>query len=162
MAPRDARPGSIYGYRVHGPYEPETGHRFNPNKLLLDRYAKAVAGNLDCIPAVFGYRMESGDDLTFDDRDSAPYMPRCRVIDPAFTWGDERAPRVPWERTVIYEMHVRGYTKLHPAVSEDLRGTYRGLTEPAVPDHLRSIGVTAVELLPVHTYVNDAIWASKA
>ncbi len=157
----DARPGSIYGYRVHGPYEPETGHRFNPNKLLLDPYAKAVVGNLDWNPAVFGYRMESGDDLTFDDRDSAPYMPRCRVIDPAFTWGDERAPRVPWERTVIYEMHVRGYTKLHPAVSEDLRGTYRGLTEPAVLDHLRSIGVTAVELLPVHTYVNDSYLGEK-
>jgi isoamylase len=152
----DARPGTIYGYRVHGPYEPAQGHRFNPNKLLLDPYAKAVVGNLDWNPAVFGYRMETGDDLTFDDRDSAPFMPRCRVIDPAFTWGDERAPRVPWDRTVLYEMHVRGYTQLNPSVPEDLRGTFRGLTEPDVLDHIRSLGVTAVELLPSHTFVNDS------
>jgi isoamylase len=157
----DARPGTIYGYRVHGPYEPAQGHRFNPNKLLLDPYAKAVVGNLDWNPAVFGYQMESGDDLTFDERDSAPFMPRCRVIDPAFTWGDERAPRTAWERTVIYEMHVRGYTKLHPAVPEELRGTFRGLTEPDVLDHIRSIGVTAVELLPVHTFINDSYLLDK-
>src|ERR1700749_593553 len=122
----DARPGSIYGYRVHGPYEPAHGHRFNPNKLLLDPYAKAVVGNLDWNPALFGYKMEGGDDLSFDDRDSAPFMPRCRVIDPAFTWGDERAPRTPWARTVVYELHVRGYTKLNPSVPQELRGTYRG------------------------------------
>jgi isoamylase len=152
----DARPGTIYGYRVHGPYEPARGHRFNPNKLLLDPYAKAVVGTLDWNPALFGYRMESGDDLSFDDRDSAPFMPRCRVIDPAFTWGDERAPRTPRERTVIYELHVRGYTKLHPSVPEELRGTFRGLAEPDVIDHLRGIGVTAVELMPVHAFVNDA------
>jgi isoamylase len=157
----DARPGTIYGYRVHGPYDPLNGHRFNPNKLLLDPYAKAVVGNLDWNPAVFGYQMETGDDLTFDERDSAPFMPRCRVIDPAFTWGDERAPRTPWERTVIYEMHVRGYTKLHPAVPEELRGTYRGLTEPDVLDHIRRIGVTAVELLPIHTFVNDSYLSDK-
>jgi isoamylase len=157
----DARPGSIYGYRVHGPYDPANGHRFNPNKLLLDPYAKAVVGNLDWNPAVFSYKMETGDDLTFDDRDSAPFMTRCRVIDPAFTWGDGRAPRVPWDRTVIYEMHVRGYTKLHPSVPEELRGTYRGLTDPAVIDHIRRIGVTAVELLPVHTFVNDSHLSEK-
>jgi glycogen operon protein len=157
----DARPGTIYGYRVHGPYEPANGHRFNSNKLLLDPYAKAVVGNLDWNPAVFGYRMESGDDLSFDDRDSAPFMPRCRVIDPAFTWGEDRALRTAWERTVIYELHVRGYTKLHPAVPEPLRGTYRGLTEPEVLSHLRDIGVTAVELLPTHTYVNDSHLSDK-
>jgi len=157
----DARPGSIYGYRVHGPYDPANGHRFNPNKLLLDPYAKAVVGNLDWNPAVFSYKMETGDDLTFDDRDSAPFMTRCRVIDPAFTWGDGRAPRVPWDRTVIYEMHVRGYTKLHPSVPEELRGTYRGLTDPSVIDHIRRIGVTAVELLPVHTFVNDSHLSEK-
>ena len=116
----DARPGTIYGYRVHGPYEPDKGHRFNPNKLLLDPYAKAVVGNLEWDPAVFGYKLESGDDLTFDERDSAPFMPRCRVIDPAFTWGEDRAPRTAWERTVIYELHVRGYTKLHPSVARRL------------------------------------------
>jgi isoamylase len=157
----DARPGTIYGYRVHGPYDPQNGHRFNPNKLLLDPYAKAVVGNLDWNPAVFGYQMETGDDLSFDERDSAPFMPRCRVIDPAFTWGDERSPRTPWERTVLYEMHVRGYTKLHPAVPEEFRGTYRGLTEPDVLDHIRRIGVTAVELLPIHTFVNDSQLSDK-
>lgn len=114
----DARPGTIYAYRVHGPYEPAHGHRFNPNKLLLDPYAKAVVGNLDWNPAVFGYQMEGGDDQTFDERDSAPFVPRCRVIDPAFTWGGDRPPQTQWERTVLYELHVRGYTKLHPAVPE--------------------------------------------
>jgi glycogen operon protein len=157
----DARPGTIYGYRVHGPYEPEDGHRFNANKLLLDPYAKAVVGNLDWDPAVFSYRMETGDDLSFDDRDSAPYMPRCRVIDPAFTWGEERAPRIPWDRTIVYELHVRGYTKLHPSVPEELQGTFRGLTEPVVLDHMRRIGITAVELLPIHTFVNDSHLGDK-
>lgn len=157
----DARPGTIYGYRVHGPYEPGNGHRFNPNKLLLDPYAKAVVGNLDWNPAVFGYQMESGDDLTFDERDSAPFMPRCRVIDPAFTWGDEHAPRVPWERTIVYELHVRGYTQLHPSVPQELRGTYRGLSHPDVLDHLKNIGVTSVELLPIHTFVNDSYLSEK-
>ncbi|MGE5271706.1 MAG: glycogen debranching protein GlgX [Thiohalocapsa sp.] len=152
----DARPGTIYGYRVYGPYEPENGHRFNPHKLLLDPYAKALHGWLEWHPAVFGYTMETRDDLTFDERDSAPYVPKCRVVDPAFTWGDDRPPRVPWERTVVYEMHVRGYTKRHPQVVEELRGTFRGLTEPAVLDHIRRLGVTAVELLPVHTFIDDA------
>jgi isoamylase len=157
----DARPGTIYGYRVYGPYEPDNGHRFNANKLLLDPYAKAVVGDLDWNPAVFGYKLESGDELTFDERDSAPFMPRCRVIDPAFTWGEDRAPRTAWERTVIYELHVRGYTKLHPSVPEVLRGTYRGLTEPRVLDHIRSLGVTAIELLPVHTFVKDSYLRDK-
>src|SRR3569832_1667559 len=106
-----ARPGTIYGYRVHGPYQPDQGHRFNPNKLLLDPYAKAIVGELRWHPSLFGYQLESGDDLTFDHRDSAPYMPKCRVIDPAFTWGADRAPRVPWERSIVYELHVRGFTK---------------------------------------------------
>jgi isoamylase len=157
----DARPGTIYGYRVYGPYEPDNGHRFNGNKLLLDPYAKAVVGDLDWNPAVFGYQLETGDDQTFDERDSAPFMPRCRVIDPAFTWGEDRPPRTAWERTVIYELHVRGYTKLHPSVPEVLRGTYRGLTEPRVLDHIRSLGVTAIELLPVHTFVNDSYLRDK-
>jgi isoamylase len=151
----DARPGTIYGYRVHGPYEPTSGHRFNANKLLVDPYAKAIVGQLTWDPALFGYRTESGDDLTFDDRDSAAFMPRCRVIDPAFTWGDDRPPRTAWERTVIYEAHVRGYTKLHPGVRKELRGTFRGLGEPEVLEQLRRLGVSAVELLPIHTFVND-------
>jgi glycogen operon protein len=157
----DARPGTIYSYRVHGPYEPEHGHRFNPNKLLLDPYAKAVVGKLEWNPALFGYKMESKDDLTFDERDSAPFMPKCRVIDPAFTWGDDGAPRTPWERTIVYEMHIRGYTKLHPAVPEEYRGTFRGLCEPEVIDHIRSLGVTSIELLPIHTFVTDSYLADK-
>ena len=157
----DARPGTIYAYRVHGPYEPAQGHRFNPNKLLLDPYAKSIVGQIDWNPAVFGYTMESGDDLTFDERDSAPFVPRCRVIDPAFTWGDDRPLHTPWERTLVYETHVRGYTKQHPAVPEKLRGTFRGLTDPAVLDHLHAIGVTAVELLPIHTFVNDSYLIEK-
>ncbi len=152
----DARPGTVYGYRVHGPYAPEEGHRFNPNKLLIDPYAKALVGHLKWGPELFGYQMESMDDLTFDERDSAPLMPKCRVIDPAFTWGDDRPPQTPWEHTVLYEAHVRGLTKLHPAVPEDLRGTFRGLASPEVIQHIKSIGVTAVELLPVHMFVDDS------
>jgi isoamylase len=157
----DARPGTIYAYRVHGPYEPEHGHRFNPNKLVLDPYAKAVVGELTWNPALFGYKMESKDDLTFDERDSAPFLPKCRVIDPAFTWGDDRPPRTSWERTVIYELHVRGYTKLHPDVPEEYRGTFRGLCEPEVIQHLHKIGVTSVELLPIHTFVSDSTLIDK-
>jgi isoamylase len=152
----DARPGTVYGYRVHGAYDPATGHRFNQNKLLLDPYAKAIVGLLNWHPALFGYEVETGDDQTFDGRDSAPYMTKGRVIDPAFTWGDDQKPRTPWERTIIYELHVRGYTKLHPEVPETLRGTFRGLTEPVVIEHLNNIGVTAVELLPVHSFVHDS------
>jgi isoamylase len=151
----DARPGTIYGYRVYGPYDPAAGHRFNPNKLLLDPYAKALHGRLNWDPALFGYTMESADDLTFDERDSACFMPKCRVVDPAFTWGDDRPPRKPWDRTIIYELHVRGYTKLHPEVPDGLRGTLRGLTEAPVLEHIRRLGVTAVELLPVHGFVDD-------
>jgi glycogen operon protein len=153
----DARPGTIYGYRVHGPYDPENGHRFNPNKLVLDPYAKAHVRALHWHHALFGYTVGAeGDDLTFDKRDSARFMPKCRVIDPAFTWGRERSPRVPWDRTIIYETHVRGFTKLHPAVPEKLRGTFSGLGRKEVVDYLSSLGVTAVELMPVHAFVNDS------
>jgi glycogen operon protein len=151
----DARPGTIYGYRVHGPYEPAAGHRFNPNKLLIDPYAKGLVGSITWNPALFGYQMESGDDLTFDERDSAPFTRRSRVIDPAFTWGRDRKPHVPWEKTVFYETHVKGFTKLHPAVPERLRGTYAGLSTPAVLDYIKSLGVTSVELLPIHAFVQD-------
>ena len=150
----NARPGTVYAYRVHGPYEPEAGHRFNPNKLLLDPYAKQLVGELAWDPAVFGYQAGT-EDLTFDERDSARFMPKCRVIDPAFTWGREQPPRVAWERTIFYEAHVRGYTMLHPAVPEDLRGTFSGMSNRAVIDYIRSLGVTSVELLPIHAYVDD-------
>ncbi|MGE4063530.1 MAG: glycogen debranching protein GlgX [Rhodospirillaceae bacterium] len=152
----DARPGTIYGYRVHGPYAPAEGHRFNANKLLLDPYAKAVVGKLQWNPAVFGYNLESGDDLTFDDRDSAPFVPKARVIDPAFTWGGDRPPHTPWERTVVYELHARGFTMRHPGLEEELRGTFRALGDPDVVDYIRKLGVTAVELLPVHGFVDDS------
>jgi glycogen operon protein len=153
----DARPGTLYGYRVHGPYDPENGHRHNPNKLVLDPYAKSTVGDLQWDHACFGYTIGAeGDDLTFDQRDSAPFMPKCRVIDPAFTWGRERPPAVPWERTIIYETHVRGFTKLHPAVPENMRGTFSGLGRKEVVDYIRSLGVTSVELLPIHAFVNDS------
>ncbi|MCF4126110.1 glycogen debranching protein GlgX [Methylobacterium sp. SyP6R] len=157
----DARPGTIYGYRVHGPYEPEAGHRFNPNKLLLDPYAKALVGSITWNPALFGYVMESGDDTTFDTRDSAPFTRKCRVIDPAFTWGRDQKPNVPWDKTVFYETHVKGFTKLHPAVPERLRGTYAGLGTPEVLAYIRSLGVTSVELLPIHSFVNDSYLLDK-
>ncbi len=157
----DARPGMVYAYRVHGPYAPDEGHRFNPNKLLLDPYAKALVGELEWNPAVFGYTLESEDDTSFDERDSASFVPKCRVIDPAFTWGRDRAPQIGWERAIIYETHVRGYTKLHPAVPEPLRGTFAGLTVKPVIDYIRSLGVTAVELLPIHAFVNDSLLLDK-
>ncbi|HTB43404.1 MAG TPA: glycogen debranching protein GlgX [Acetobacteraceae bacterium] len=152
----DARPGTIYGYRVHGPYDPENGHRFNPNKLVLDPYAKSHVGELRWDHACFGYTIgAAGDDLTFDKRDSAPFVPKCRVIDPAFTWGREHSPRVPWDRTIIYETHVRGFTKLHPAVPEALRGTFAGLGRKEVVDYISALGITSIELLPIHAFVND-------
>jgi isoamylase len=157
----DARPGTIYGYRVHGPYEPAAGHRFNPNKLLLDPYAKQIIGRLDWNPALFGYQVETGDDLTFDQRDSAPFTFKSSVIDPAFTWGRAPHRRTAWENTVLYEAHVRGFTMRHPAVPSELRGTYAGLASTEITDYLSSLGVTAVELLPVHTFVDDSYLLDK-
>jgi isoamylase len=150
------RPGQHYGYRVHGPYEPERGLRFNPNKLLLDPYAKAVAGTVDWTRPVFGYQVLHEDaDLTFDDGDSADGAPKGVVIRPSFRWGNDRPPRTPWHKTVIYELHVKGFTKLHPGIPEELRGTYAGLAHPAAIAHLRDLGVTAVELMPVHAFLDD-------
>ena len=150
-------PGMSYGYRVYGPYQPDAGHRFNPNKLLLDPYARAHVGDLKWNPAVFGYKMESGDDLTFDDRDSAPFMPKCVVVDPDFDWQAEAQRRnVHWDETIVYETHVKGFTKKHPGVPENLRGTYAGFGSPAVIDYLKALGITSVELLPVHSFINDS------
>jgi isoamylase len=153
------RPGTRYGLRVYGPYEPKNGHRFNPNKLLLDPYACAHIGELKWDPSLFGYQMESGDDTTFDERDSAPFMPKCVVVNPDFDWhGQNRLNkmRVPFDDTIIYEMHVKGFTKLHPALDEHERGTYAGLSHPEVIEYIKSLGVTSVELLPIHTFVNDS------
>jgi glycogen operon protein len=150
-------PGMFYGLRVHGPYEPEAGHRYNPNKLVLDPYARAHAGALKWDPAVFGYTIGAdGDDLSFDERDSAPFMPKCVVVDPDFDWHSEiRRRAVPWDRTIIYETHLKGFTKLHPRLDEHLRGTYAGFAAKEVIDYVRSIGVTTIELLPVHTLSDD-------
>ncbi len=152
----DARPGTIYAYRVHGPYEPCAGHRFNPNKLLLDPYAKSHIGELRWGPEVHGYALgDPAGDLSFSTSDSAAFMPKCRVIDPAFTWGRESAPRVPWERMIVYEAHVRGYTMRHPGVPAASRGTFAGMAMREVVHHIRDLGVTSVELLPVHTFIDD-------
>ncbi len=158
----DARPGTVYAYRVHGPYEPSAGHRFNPHKLLLDPYAKQLVGGLVWHDALYGYTIGAKDkDLSFDKRDSARYMPKCRVIDPAFTWGRERRPEIPWERTVLYEAHLRGYTMRHPAVPDELRGTFSGMMQQAVLDHLAGLGITAIELLPIHAFVDDRYLVEK-
>jgi isoamylase len=158
----DVGPGTVYAYRVHGPYEPEAGHRFNPNKLLLDPYAKAHIGEIKWGPELFGYILEAdGDDLSFDERDSAPLMPKCVVIDLAFTWSRDRKPRVPWDQTIIYELHVKGYTKRNSAIPENIRGSFAGLARPEVIDYIRSLGVTSVELLPIHSFVNDSYLLDK-
>ena len=153
----DVGPATVYGYRVHGPYEPLVGHRFNPNKLLLDPHACGHTGELHWNPALFGYQMETMDDRTFDERDSAPYMPKCVVVDPSFEWSEARShKRIPWDHTIIYEMHVRGFTKQFPKMKEKLQGTFAGLGQKEVVDYIRSLGVTSVELLPIHAFVNDS------
>src|SRR5436190_11028812 len=158
----DIGPGTFYGFRVHGPYKPDEGHRFNPNKLLLDPYARATIGELKWDPAVFGYKLESQDDSTFDERDSAPFMPKSVVVDPDFDWKREKVWKpVPWDRTIVYETHVRGYTKLHPKVPEKQRGSYVGLAHKDVVAYIKALGVTTVELLPVHTFVNDDFLLQK-
>ncbi|HZB09371.1 MAG TPA: glycogen debranching protein GlgX [Rubrobacter sp.] len=150
------RLGQLYGYRVHGPHDPENGHRFNPNKLLLDPCAKATVGLLDWNYPHFGYTIGANEeDLAYDGRDNADGMPKCRVVDTAFTWGEDRPPRTPWDETVIYELHVKGFTKRHPNIPEELRGTYAGLASAPAIEHLKRLGVTAVELMPVHSFVND-------
>jgi glycogen operon protein len=152
----EARPDMLYGYRVHGPYRPEQGHRFNPHKLLLDPYARYISGAFKWSDALFGYTIGNRrEDLSLDRRDSAGGMPRCKVIDSAFSWGEDRRPQVPWQDTTIYELHVGGYTRLHPEVPQPLRGTFAGLCHPPVVEHLRRLGVTTVELMPVHAFVDD-------
>lgn len=147
-------PGQLYGYRVHGPFDPKNGHRFNANKIVLDPYAKLIGREIRWDDSVFGYKIGQ-DDLSFDDRDNAAFAPLASVVDTAFTWGDDRHPRTPWHKTLIYELHVKGFTKLHPEVPEQLRGTYAGLGSEPVVKYLKDLNVTAVELLPVHQYLSD-------
>jgi glycogen operon protein len=157
-----ARPGMAYGYRVHGPYQPERGHRFNPHKLLLDPYARDLVGALRWHDALFGYTVgHAKADLSFDRRDSAAYMPKARIHEPAFTWGDDRRPRVPWHDTVIYEVHVRGFTMQHPDVPPPLRGTFEALASSAVVQHFKRLGVTTVELMPVHRFIDDRMLVDR-
>ena len=147
----DVKPGQYYGFRVHGPYDPAHGQRFNPNKLVLDPYAKSIGRDLKWDASLHGYRIgDAARDLSFDERDSAAFAPKALVIEPAFTWGDDRSPQTPWHRTVIYELHVRGFTKLMPGVPERLQGTYAGLATDAAIHHLLELGITAVELMPIH------------
>src|SRR5687768_1019482 len=153
------QPGQKYGYRVHGPYDPSSGNRFNPNKLLLDPYAKAVHGQIDWEPALFSYNM--GDPASRNDQDSAPHMMMGVVINPFFDWDGDHSPRIPYHQSVIYEAHVKGLTQLHPEIPEEQRGTYAGVAHPSVISHLQKLGVTAIELMPVHQFVNDGILEDK-
>jgi glycogen operon protein len=149
-------PGQLYGYRVYGPYHPEQGLRFNPNKLLLDPYAKAIGRPLTWADELFGYTLGDSDaDMSFDERDSAPFAPLGAVIDTRFDWGNEHRPKHQWHEAIVYEAHVRGMTMLHPDVPEALRGTYAGMATPAIIDHLKTLGVTALELMPVHYHLDD-------
>ncbi|GIG20472.1 glycogen operon protein GlgX homolog [Cellulomonas chitinilytica] len=152
-------PGQRYGYRVHGPYDPARGHRCNPSKLLLDPYAKAIDGQVDGDPSLYSYRFDAPDEVNEDD--SAPHTMTSVVINPYFDWGFDRPPDHEYHESVVYEAHVKGLTKLHPAVPEELRGTYAGMAHPAVIEHLTTLGVTAVELMPVHQFVNDPSLVEK-
>jgi len=152
----DVKPGQLYGYRVHGAYEPQNGHRFNANKLLLDPYAKSIAGTIKWDDALFGYDPQHGQaDLSMNKTDSAPFLPKSVVVDPHFDWKGDTSPDIPFHKTIIYEMHVKGMTARHPKVPPELRGTYSGLTHPSVIEHLLSLGINAVELMPVHQFVVD-------
>jgi glycogen operon protein len=150
------QPGQLYGYRVYGPYEPQNGHRFNPNKLLIDPYAKALSGPVGWHPSIFGYQPGHPDeDLSFSEEDSAPYVPKSVVIDPSFNWEQDRAPKIPYHKTIIYEAHVKGLTRLHPDIPEEIRGTYAAIAHPVTIQYLKDLGITAIELMPVHHFVND-------
>jgi isoamylase len=150
------KPGQCYGYRVHGPYEPGKGHRFNPNKLLFDPYAKAIDGTVTWNDALFGYQLRNPkEDLSISKSNSAHYMPKCAVIDPAFDWQGDTHPDIPLHKSIIYELHVKGFTQLCQDIPPDLRGTYAGLACKPVLNYLQSMGITAVELLPIHQFVAD-------
>lgn len=149
-------PGQCYGYRMDGPFEPSAGQRYNPNKLLLDPYAKAISGVLDTHEAHLGYEAGHPDeDLSFSEQDSAPHMPKSVVVDPSFDWQGDKQLNIPFRKTVIYEAHVKGLTKLHPEIPDDIRGTYAGLAHPKTVEYLKNLGITAIELMPVHQFVND-------
>jgi isoamylase len=150
------KPGQLYGYRVYGPYKPEEGHRYNHHKLLIDPYAKAVAGIIEWNDALFGYEIGHPDeDLSFSTLDSAPFIPKSVVIDNHFDWGDDKSPKTAYHKTIIYETHVKGFTQLHPDIPEELKGTYAGIAHPVTIGYLKSLGITAIELMPVHQFISD-------
>ena len=152
----DLKPGQLYGYRVYGPYEPQAGHRYNPFKLLIDPYAKAIAGRIEWNDSLFGYDVTSEEkDLEMSTTDSAPFLPKCVVIDPAFDWEGDRTPRTEYHNMIIYETHVRGFTKQHPDIPEEIRGTYAALAHPVTIDYLKKLGITTIELMPVHHFIAD-------
>lgn len=151
-----AKPGLLYGYRVHGPFEPQNGHRYNPNKLLIDPYAKAVAGTIAWNDALFGYNIgDPEEDLSFSEIDSAPFIPKCVVVDPNFDWEGDKPLQLPYHKSIIYETHVKGFTKLHPDIPDEIRGSYAGLAHPVTIQYLKDLGITAVELMPVHHFISD-------
>jgi isoamylase len=152
----DARPGMFYGYRVAGPWDPGRGHRFNPWKVLLDPYARIIGRPLTWHPSLFGYASGTDGDGAPERTDSARYAPLGAIVEPAFTWGDDRPPRTPWNETVIYELHVKGMTAMHPGVPFELRGTYLGLASAPIVEHLLDLGVTAVELMPIHYHADES------
>jgi isoamylase len=158
----DLKPGQLYGYRVHGPYEPANGHRFNPAKLVIDPYAKAIGGTIEWDNSLFGYEVgDAQEDLKMSGTDSAPFIPKSIVIDDYFDWEGDKAPKVPYHSSIIYETHVKGFTKMHPDIPSQIRGTYAGLAHQVTIGYLKTLGVTAVELLPVHHFVADGHLVQK-
>lgn len=158
----DARPGQLYGFRVHGPYRPQNGLRFNPHKLLLDPYAKAISGDLKWDDALYAYKVgDKTEDLSYDERDSAPFMPKSVVVDSAFSWGDDSPPRIPWNKSIIYETHVKGLTILNPAVPAEYKGSFAAISSEEIMEYLQKLGVTAVELMPVQHFINERVIISK-
>jgi isoamylase len=156
------KPGQLYGYRVYGPYEPENGHRYNPNKLLIDPYAKAIAGNIKWNEALFGYDFNHPDkDKSFSSLNSASFLPKSIVIDPNFDWEGDTFPKIPYHQSIIYEAHVKGFTKLHPDIPENIRGTYAAIGHPVTINYLKSLGITAIELMPVHHFVDEHYLVEK-
>jgi len=156
------QPGQLYGYRVYGPYEPQNGHRFNPNKLLIDPYAKALSGRVEWHNSIFGYALGNPEeDMGFSEEDSAPYIPKGVVIDPSFNWENDKAPKIPYHKSIIYEAHVKGLTQLHLGIPEEIRGTYSAIAHPVIIQYLKDLGITAIELMPVHQFVNDGFLREK-
>lgn len=150
------KPGQLYGYRVHGPYDPANGHRFNPAKLLIDPYAKAIAGTIEWSDALFGYDVNhENKDLHSDHTDSAPFLPKSVVVNDHFDWQGDRSPKIPYHQSIIYEAHVKGFTKMHPDIPKEIQGTYAGIAHPVTIEYLKKLGATAIELLPIHHFVAD-------